>query len=211
MARARHRRAPRATAAQTPRGAQAAGVAWPARDGLARGGLARGGLAVLVLAAGWVVAPCRAGARPDEAGWVESRQLVELFSDSCLRFAAPDALRAWLAGQGYRRMPALQEQALLRSPGRGYDASTRTGHQALLSRDDGWCIAVADHADPARLVGLLEARLHLAGVDFRPVGDEPPPGRRYSLQQGNRRSLLIVMVTPLDDRLQASLLLAPMD
>ena len=153
--------------------------------------------------------------RRDGVGWVEARQLVELFGESCLRFASPAELRGWLQGQGYRRMPEPQEQSLLRGPGRAYDASSRTGHLALLSRDDGWCIAVADSVDAARLASLLEQRLRMAGVSFQPVGeaggDDAPAGRRYSVQHGSHQSLLVLEIARVDDRLQASLLLAPME
>jgi hypothetical protein len=153
--------------------------------------------------------------RRDGVGWIEARQLVELFGESCLRFATPAGLRGWLEGQGYRRMPEPQERALLRGPGRGYDASTRTGHLALLSRDDGWCIAVADSVDAPRLSSLLEQRLRLAGLSFQTVGesggDDAAPDHRYSVQHGRHQSLLVVEVARLEDRLQASLLLAPME
>lgn len=170
----------------------------------------RVGAALLALAAG--LAPSPAVSRGDGVGWIEARQLVELFGESCLRFAAPDGLRGWLQGQGYRRMPAAQEQSLLRGPGRAYDASTRTGHLALLSRDDGWCIAVADSVDPARLASLLEQRMRMAGLAFQTVADDdPPPGHRYSVEHGSHQSLLVLEVARVDDRLQASLLLAPME
>lgn len=157
------------------------------------------------------LAPSPAASRGDGVGWIEARQLVELFGDSCLRFAPPSGLRGWMQGQGYRRMPGPQEQALLRGPGQAYDASTRTGHLALLSRDDGWCIAVADSVDPARLASLLEQRLRMAGVSFQTVGDDVPPDHRYSVEHGSRQSLLVLQVARVDDRLQASLLLAPME
>ncbi len=155
-------------------------------------------------------APVPAASRGDGVGWIEARQLVELFGESCLRFATPDGLRGWLEGQGYRRMPGPQEQALLRRPGRAYDASTRTGHLALLSRDDGWCVAVADSVDAARLASLLEQRLRMAGLSFQTVGDDAPPDHRYSIEHGSHQSLLVIEVDRVDDRLQASLLLAPM-
>jgi len=177
-----------------------------------RGGV-RGALHVAALAS--ALMPLPAASRPGTAGWVEARQLVELFGGSCLRFATPAALRGWLEGQGTRRMAEAQEQALLRGPGRAYDASTRTGHLALLSRDDGRCIAVADNVDAARLSSLLEQRMRMAGVAFQnvgePGGDADAPDRRYSVEHGRRQSLLVIEVARLDDRLQASLLLAPVE
>ena len=169
----------------------------------------RAAAALALLAA--VLAPSPAASRGDGVAWIEARQLVELFGESCLRFAPPSGLRGWVQGQGYRRMPEPQEQSLLRGPGQAYDASTRTGHLALLSRDDGWCIAVADSVDPARLSSLLEQRLRMAGVSFQTVGDDAPPDHRYSVQHGSRQSLLVLQVARVDDRLQASLLLAPME
>ena len=165
--------------------------------------------AVLLVLAG-LLAPFPAASR-DGVGWIEARQLVELFGESCLRFASPAALRGWLQGQGYRRMPEPQEQALLRAPGQAYDASSRTGHLALLSRDDGWCIAVADSVDAARLASLLEQRLRMDGLSFQTVGDDAPPDHRYSVQHGSHQSLLVLDLARVDDRLQASLLLAPME
>ena len=182
------------------------------RAGVPRAGSGgvRGALRVAALAS--ALMPLPAASRPDTAGWIEARQLVELFGGSCLRFATPAALRGWLERQGTRRMAEAQEQALLRGPGRAYDASTRTGHLALLSRDDGWCIAVADSVDPARLASLLEQRMRMAGLAFQTVADDdPPPGHRYSVEHGSHQSLLVLEVARVDDRLQASLLLAPME
>ena len=65
--------------------------------------------------------------------------------------------------------------------------------------------------DTARLDSLLEQRLRLAGLSFQTVGDDPPPGHRYSIEHGSHQSLLVVEVAGVDDRLQASLLLAPME
>ena len=176
-------------------------------------------LCAALLALAGALAPSPAASRGDGVAWIEARQLVELFGESCLRFASPDGLRGWLQGQGYRRMPEPQEQSLLRGPGRAYDASTRTGHLALLSRDDGWCIAVADSVDATRLASLLEQRLRMAGLSFQMVGepsggagdDGAPPGRQYSVEHGSHQSLLVLEVTRVDDRLQGSLLLAPME
>lgn len=164
-----------------------------------------------LLALWGVLVPRTAASSGDGIGWIEARQLVELFGESCLRFAAPAGLRAWLEGQGYRRLPAPQEQSLLRGPGRAYDASSHAGHLALLSRDDGWCIAVADNVDAPRLTSLLEQRLRMAGLSFQTVGDDPPPGHRYSVEHGSHQSLLVLEVDRVDDRLQASLLLAPLE
>lgn len=175
-------------------------------------GVARGaaGLAALAVA----LAPGPAASR-DAVGWVEARQLVELFGGSCLRFATPAALRVWLEGQGIRRMAEAQAQALLRGPGRAYDVSTRAGHLALLSRDDGGCVAMAESVDAARLSSLLEQRMRMAGLAFQllgePGGGADAPGRRYSVQHGRHQSLLVVEVVRLDDRLQAALLLAPVE
>ncbi len=179
--------------------------------------MARGAAGLAALAAALALAPAPAASR-DAAGWIEARQLVELFGGSCLRFATPGALRGWLEGHGTRRMAEAQAQALLRGPGRVYDASTRAGPLVLLSRDDGGCIAMAGSVDAARLSSLLEQRMRMAGLAFQTLGEpgnEPggadAPVRRYSVQHGRHQSLLVVEVVRLDDRLQASLLLAPVE
>lgn len=167
-------------------------------------------LALLLL---WPFGPGRA----DEVGRLEARQLSDLFRATCLAFVGDAAgVRDWLQRSGYQRLPSLQERILLRRSGQVFDASAGTGHLAVLSFDNGWCMDVADDADETALVPLIEAGLQAARISLVAPPEQDGAGaamhhRRYRLLRAGHPVLLIVNTRPDRGRVGVSLLITPVD
>ena len=108
-----------------------------------------------------------------------AEQVVGLFSATCLNFAGDvAALRGFLEEQKAPRMPAPAESAFLAGrAGQVFDTSYQTTKLALVSLDDGSCEAVAEHADGARVLGVLNQAAKENGVALTPLGGQPPKGK----------------------------------
>jgi hypothetical protein len=126
-------------------------------------------------------APVRAQAAPDEG----ADQVVGLFGATCLHFAGDAAaLRAFLQQQSAPQMPAAARDAFLAGrPGEVYDVSYQTTRLALVSLNDGGCEAVAEHADPAQVVSLLDQQAQQNGVTLAPLGGQGNVKGRPGVQQ----------------------------
>jgi hypothetical protein len=149
---------------------------------------------ILTLAAGTAMAqtppgpPDQGAAPPPSTG---ADQIVGLFGATCLHFAGDAAaMRAWLTQQGAPQMPAAATTAFLAGrAGQVFDASYQNIKLALVSLDDGGCEAVADEADPAQVLAVLQQaasdnHVPLTALGAQPGGaptpDKPPPGVQHS-------------------------------
>ncbi len=106
-------------------------------------------------------------------------QVVGLFGATCLHFAGDVAgMRRFLTEQGAPQMPAQARDAFLAGrSGEVFDVSYRDTRLALVSLDDGGCEAVADKADPAQVVSILEEAARENHVPLQPLGGQPQKER----------------------------------
>ena len=129
---------------------------------------------------------------PARAG--RAQELVGLFMQSCIRFSDdPAGLRNWFAQLGIKRLPAGGQAAFLQGqPGIAFDASNGEGKFVVVSGDGGFCAAVAEQADAARLAADLEQALSQAGIGFAVTADRDDPEitalhhREYRARKGDR-------------------------
>ena len=88
------------------------------------------------------------------------------------------ALRGFLQEQKAPRMPPQAETAFLAGrAGQVFDTSYQTTKLALVSLDDGSCEAVAEHADGAKVLAVLNQAAQENGVALSPAGGPPPKSR----------------------------------
>jgi len=98
-------------------------------------------------------------------------ELSGLFLQSCMVFSGhPVSLRKWAETE---KLPRVQDPAraafLGGMPGQVFDASNTNGKFVVISRDDGGCSAVTDHAAGGVVKQALERMFARAGVTFRLV------------------------------------------
>ena len=127
-------------------------------------------------------------AGPDGApsGPVDSAdQVVGLFSASCLNFAGDvAAMRSFLTEQHAPQMPQAARDAFLAGrQGQVFDVSFQTAKLALVSLDDGGCEAVAEHADPGKVVSVLNQAAQENHVALQPLGTPADAKARPGVQQ----------------------------
>ncbi len=135
-------------------------------------------LAPAFLACG-LLATAPAAAQAPQGGGDGAEQVVGLFSATCLNFAGDvAALRGFLEEQKAPRMPQQAEAAFLAGrAGQAFDTSYQTTKLALVSLDDGSCEAVAEHADGAKVLTVLNQAARENGVALTPLGGQPPTGK----------------------------------
>ncbi len=123
------------------------------------------------------IAPAAAQAPQGSGDGAE--QVVGLFSATCLNFAGDlAALRGFLQEQKAPRMPQQAETAFLAGrAGQVFDTSYQTTKLALVSLDDGGCEAVAEHANGAKVLTVLNQAAQENGVTLAPLGGEPQKGK----------------------------------
>jgi hypothetical protein len=120
-----------------------------------------------------------AAAQAPQGGGDGAEQVVGLFSATCLNFAGDvAALRGFLEEQKAPRMPQQAETAFLAGrAGQVFDTSYQTTKLALVSLDDGSCEAVAEHADGARVLTVLNQAAQENHVVLMPADGQPPRAR----------------------------------
>jgi hypothetical protein len=125
------------------------------------------------------------GAPPVEENADGADQVVGLFGATCLHFAGdPAATRTFLEQQKAPIMPAAASSAFLAGrPGKAYDVSFKTVKLALISLDDGGCEAIADQADPQKVISVLTQSARENQVSLAPLGTQTTPKGRPGVQQ----------------------------
>jgi hypothetical protein len=104
----------------------------------------------------------------DPVDGTASAQVVGLFMQSCMRFVGNAVgLRQWAAKSGLHLLPPDGQQEFLYGlPGQVFDASTRDGKLVLISENGGSCSALAESANGASVVDLLEKVMQLSHISF---------------------------------------------
>jgi hypothetical protein len=112
-------------------------------------------------------------------------QVVGLFGATCLRFAGDvGGLRGFMQHQKAPEMPQAAKDAFLAGrPGDVYDVSYKTVKLALVSLNDGACEAVADQADPQKVLATLTQAARENNVSLTPLGSQASPKNRPGVQQ----------------------------
>ena len=161
-------------------------------------------LASAVLACG-LSASGPVSAQALQSGGDGAEQVVGLFSATCLNFAGDvAALRGFLGEQKAPRMPQQAETAFLAGrAGQVFDTSYQTTKLALVSLDNGSCEAVAEHANGAQVLTVLNQAAQENHVSLAPLGGQPPKGKpgvtqtAYSLTlDGRPMHILVSTETP---------------
>ncbi len=114
-----------------------------------------------------------------------AEQVVGLFSATCLNFGTDvAALRGFLAEQHAPRMPQQAETAFLAGrQGQVFDVSYQTTKLALVSLDDGGCEAVAEHANGARVLSVLNQAAQENNATLTPQPVPPNSKARPGVSQ----------------------------
>lgn len=172
-------------------------------------------MAVLLpgLALAQAQAPSSGGGSPPATTGAD--QVVGLFGATCLHFAGDVAgMRGFLQQQGAPAMPAQARDAFLAGrPGQVFDVSYQNTRLALVSLDDGGCEAVADQADPAQVLAVLQQAAQENRVVLQPLGaqgEEKRPGvqhQAFAVTLGPKQMHVLVSTAPTAP--QAVLTLAP--
>ena len=112
-------------------------------------------------------------------------QVIGLFSATCLNFAGDvAAMRSFLTEQHAPQMPQAARDAFLAGrQGQVFDVSFQTAKLALVSLDDGGCEAVAEHADPGKVVSVLNQAAQENHVTLAPLGAPADAKARPGVQQ----------------------------
>jgi hypothetical protein len=112
-------------------------------------------------------------------------QVVGLFGATCLRFAGDvGGLRGFMQQQKAPEMPQAARDAFLAGrQGDVYDVSYKTVKLALVSLNDGACEAVADQADPQKVLAMLTQAARENNVPLTALGSQASPKDRPGVQQ----------------------------
>ncbi len=136
----------------------------------------------------------------------EAARLIDLFDQTCLLHAG-DAQGLREASRGMHAMTGEAAAHLLVRPGTVYDASTKDGHLAVLSFDDGMCGTVADDVDAGSLLADFAAEMKRRAITVSAIGSAPSGAAQpYRLEGAGVHLSLMMDMQTVDGRTQASML-----